>query len=314
MRSVSATADEAVSLDTNCQVIWQDEDTVISDGSGSIPIAFVIPDDAPGTSTPDQKCWHFWQLKVEACGAESYHAEFDMPVYRVTPTPAEARDAKTIAALRDSKREDYTPSSAFRVRIGPALEGGTEVIFPPMRSAAHAVAVSVIFLMSLALFIFVFAQMTLRLSAIWGVVNVLLFAWLLRIWFATERVVIGNGTVSFTSGLFRVRQTMPLCQVTGIHIVAGPVTGRNAIRIRGAGWRRFDVGDGIADQRDAEWVARQMSLAAGIQPAAAGRGYQPAEDMEIINEFVKDFEGGKIDFGLLGNALVDAFKGRKKTK
>jgi hypothetical protein len=214
---------------------------------------------------------------------------------------------------RPDQQEAYTPSATCRVRIGPAPEGGVEVVFPPMRAAAHAVTQSVVFLVSLGLYIFVPAQPIL-ISLIWCIVNVLFFAWLLRIWFATERVVIGNGTVSLTSGLLRLQQTMPVDQVRTIHVIAGQMSRRNAIRIRGAGWRHFDVGEGIPDQRDAEWLATQMSRAAGIEPAPARPGYQPAEDMEIINEFVKDFQSGKIDFGPLGNALIDAAEPMKKSK
>jgi hypothetical protein len=203
---------------------------------------------------------------------------------------------------------------ALAVRIGPAPEGGTEYVFPPMRSAAPAVTQSVVFLISFGLFIVALVQLPILVSLIWGLVNLLLFAWLLRIWLATERVVIGNGTVSLTSGLFRIKQVMPLDQVRAIHAIAGPMTHRSAIRIKSAGWHHFDVGDGIADQREAEWLAAQMSQAAGIQPAAGILGYQPAEDMEIIKEFVKDFSDGKINFGPLGNTLVAAAQLKKNEK
>jgi hypothetical protein len=314
MRSMSAASDEPTSQDTDYRVIWEDEQTVFADGSDTLRIAFVIPADAPGTSAPNEKFWHSWQLKVEVPGdAKSYHAEFDLPVFKLRPTEAQVQEAKSIAATRESDQEAYTPSPALQGLICPAPDGGTEVTFPPLRAAAHAVAQTVIFLVSLTLFLFTIGQLPVVVLLLWGLGNVLLLAWLLRIWLATEQVVFGNGIVSFTSGLFRIQQTMPLDQVKEIHVVAGAITGRNAIRIRGAGWHRFDVGEGIADQRDAEWLAAQMSRAAGIPPAPAGKRYQPAGEMEIINEFVKDFQAGKIDFGPLGNALVEATRRMKKS-
>lgn len=235
------------------------------------------------------------------------------PLAPDAPLPDEqSEDAKSIAVARQRKLDDYQPSSTLRVEIGPGPEGGTEVVFPPMRSAAHAVTQTVIFLVSFSLFVFAFVQLSTLVAAIWGMANLLLFNWLLRIWFATERVVINDGHVTLTNGLFRAQQTMPLAQVSSIHAIAGPMTGRYAIRIRGAGWHHFDVGDGIADQRDAEWLAAQMSRAAGIEPASSVGGGQSAEDMELMTEFVGDVAEGKVNFGPLGNALIDMVMRKRK--
>jgi hypothetical protein len=240
------------------------------------------------------------------------HSELDVPVHKAAANEAQVQDAQSIARARQRELDAYQPSSTFRVQLGVAPEGGIEVIFPPMRSAAKAPASSLLFLVSLTLFILAFRQLPFLVWLIWLLGNFFLFTWLIRIWWTSERVAIGNGAVSFTSGLFRVTQTMPLDQVKAIHVITGPITRLNAIRIRGTGWRHFDVGDGIAGRRDAEWLAAQMSLAAGIQPAPAGRQNQRAEDMEMINEFVKAFQEGKIDFGPLGNALIDAVPIKKK--
>jgi hypothetical protein len=309
MHSISPDADEPTSQDTNYQVIWENEEAVTSDGSGTLRVALVVPGDLPGTTEPNQRFWYFWKLKADVPGcAASYHAEFDMPIYKVAATEAQVKDARQIAQQRQSEQEAYQPSSTLRVRLGPASEGGTEIVFPPLRAAAHAVALSVGFVMSLVLFTIASARVPMLGTFIWALLNLLLFIWLLRIWLAEERVVIGNGTISLTSGLLRVKQTMSLDQVQSIHVIVGPLTRRNAIRIRGPGWRHFDVGDGIAEQRDAEWLAAQMSKFAGIQPAPAIRGNERAEDMEMIQEFVEDFQAGKIDFGPLGNALVEGFR------
>jgi hypothetical protein len=235
------------------------------------------------------------------------------PLAPDAPLPDEqSKDAKSIAVARQKELDDYQPSSTLRVEIGPDPEGGTEIVFPPMRSAAHAVTQTVIFVFSFGLFVFALAQLSSLVAVTWGMANLLLFNWLLRIWFATERVVINDGQVSLTNGLFRMRQTMPLAQVSSIHVIAGPMTGRHAIRIRGAGWHHLDVGDGIADQRDAEWLAAQMSRAAGIEPASFVRGGQSAEDMELMTEFVGDVAEGKVNFGPLGNALIDMVMRKRK--
>jgi hypothetical protein len=312
MHSVNPSADEHTSQDVNHQLIWQDEETIVSDGSGTLPVAIAIPKDLPGTTEPNQKFWYSWKLRAEVPGsATSYAAEFDVPVYNIGPTQAQAQDARSIEQVRQHEQAAYQPGPSFRVRVSPAADGSLEIIFPPMGLAAHALAWTVIFLVSMTLFVVAVSRLPVLASVIWTVVNLFIFTWLIKIWWLTERIVVGNGVVSFTSGLFRVTQNMPFVDVKAIHVITGPITRQSAIRIRSNGWKHFDVGDGIRDQRDAEWLAAEMSRAAGIQPAPAGRGNEMAEQMEIMQAFVKDVQGGKINFGPLGNALIDVM-GRKK--
>jgi hypothetical protein len=312
MRSVSSSADERTSEDIRHQLIWQDEETVVSDGSGTLQIALAIPKDVPGTTELNQRFWYSWTLKAEVPGGRaSYAAEFDVPVYHVAPTQAQVLDAQSIEQARQHEQAAYQPGPAFRVRVSPAADGGLEVVFPPMGLAAHALAWTVIFLISITLFIVAVPRLPIFASVIWSLVNLFILTWLIKIWWLTERVVISDGAIAFTSGLFRVTQTMPFTELKAIHVITGPITRQSAIRIRSTGWKHFDVGDGIRDQRDAEWLAAEMCRAAGIEPAPAVRGNEMAEQMEIIQAFVKDAQGGKINFGPLGNALIDVV-GRKK--
>jgi hypothetical protein len=313
MRSLSSNAEERTSEDIQYQLIWQDEATLVSDGSGTLPVALAIPKDVPGTTEQNHKFWYSWTLKVEVPeGATSYRAEFAVPVYSIAPTEAQARDAQLIAQARQHEQAGYQPGPKFRVQVSPMADGGLEVVFPPMRLATHALTWTVIFLVSMTLFIVAVAKLPIWASVIWTFVNLFIFTWLIKIWWLTERVVIGSSGVSFTSGLFRITQTMPLAELKTIHVITGPITQRSAIRFRSTGWKRFDVGDGIRDQRDAEWLAAEMSRAAGIEPAASVRGNEKAEDMEMMQAFIKDAQAGNVNFGPLGNALIGLVGRRKK--
>jgi hypothetical protein len=314
MHSVSPSADERTSQDVNHQLVWEDEETVISDGSGMLAVALAIPNDLPGTTEPNQKFWYSWKLKAEVPGsATSYSAEFDVPVYNIAPTQAQAQDARSIKQVRQQDQAAYQPGPSFRVRVTPAADGGLEIIFPPMRLSVNgALTWPVIFMISMTLFVVAVPTLPIIASVIWTLVNLFIFTWLVKIWLLTERIVVGSGTISFTSGLFRITQTMPFAELKAIHVITGPITRQNAVRIRSTGWKHFDVGDGIRDQRDAEWLAAEMCHAAGIQPTPAGGGNQMAEQMEIMQAFVKDVQGGKINFGPLGNALIDVVGRQKK--
>src|SRR5262249_23267978 len=157
------------------------------------------------------------------------------------PTVAQARDERSIEEARQREQAAYQPGPKFRVQVSPSADGGLEVVFPPMRLATHALTWTVIFIISMTLFVRALAQLPILASAIWPFVNLFIFTWLIKIWLLTERIVIGSGAVSFTSGLFRITQTMPFTELKAIHAISGPITKRSAIRIRSSGWKRFDV-------------------------------------------------------------------------
>jgi hypothetical protein len=114
----------------------------------------------------------------------------------------------------------------------------------------------------------------------------LFFLWILGLWFAPERVVIGNGVVTYTYGLFGKTRTMTTAQVAAIHAVHGSATQYSAIRIKGAGWQMFNVGDGIRNWKDAEWLALQMRRVADVKASADVP--QVLEDLQSLSAFAND--------------------------
>jgi hypothetical protein len=136
---------------------------------------------------------------------------------------AQAAQPDTASALSDVDLDAYDPGADFKARITLTADGGTEFFFPPMRAAAKATAQTAVFVVSLGLFILADTQTeaSLPLLASWGIIELLFFLWILRLWFAPERVVIGNGVVTYTYGLFGKTRTMPTAQVAAIHAVHG---------------------------------------------------------------------------------------------
>ena len=61
------------------------------------------------------------------------------------------------------------------------------------------------------------------------------------------------------------------------------------------------------EKRDAEWLALQMSHAAGVKAAPSVPDYSGAEQMEIMTSFIKDFRAGKVlpNQGRLTNAMSE---------
>jgi hypothetical protein len=198
-------------------------------------------------------------------------------------TPAERIDLDT-----------YHPSPSFKARITLTADGGTEFYFPPMRGAAQAFGQTVVFLISLAIWVlYGTAQQPSLFWMAWGIIELLFFLWIIRLWFAPERVVIGNRVVSDTYGIFHKTRTIPTAQVAAIHAVPGAYTRLFAILIKDASFRMFMVGDGIRDWHDAEWLALQMSRTANVKVSEAhSPGAAPAaellEQLQAINSLAKD--------------------------
>jgi hypothetical protein len=315
MRASDGTTDYAINRST----IWEDEETVISDGSGTIPIAFAIPADArqtraPGKSRNDN--WSIeWQLTVQEVGGgrEGYTGDFDLPVFSIPVTAEQKAEVESIRAGRTKELEEYQPGADFGVRITRTADGGTEFFFPPVRGGAKAIPQTVVFLGTIGLLaaICIRDQPSIPLVAIWGFVDLGFFMWILRLWFAPERVVFANGAVSYTYGILGKTRTMPIADISSIHVVKGGYTTHNAIRIKGHGLNMFDVGDGIRVKRNAEWLARQMSTVAGVKPVDSIPGSSQAEFLEqaeAVNAFVKKFTGKDV----LGKALSQKVAGMMK--
>src|SRR5712692_6451395 len=308
-------SDGTTETDTNRNTIWEDEETVISDGSGIIPIAFAIPADArqtraPGKSRNDD--WSIeWQLTAQEVGAgkEGYSGEFDLPVFSIPVTAEQKADVESIRAGRTKELEEYQPGADLGARITRTADGGTEFFFPPVRGGAKAIPQTVVFLGTVGLLaaICVRDQPSIPLVAIWGFVDLGFFMWILRLWFAPERVVFANGAVSYTYGILGKTRTMPIAEISSIHVTKGGYTTNNAIRITGRGLNIFHVGDGIRVKRNAEWLARQMSSVAGVKPVdsimdSSLEQAEFAQQAEALNAFVKKFTGKD----MLGEALKNA--------
>lgn len=76
------------SLTTWDWLLWRAAQTSISDSTGRIPVAFMIPADCPPTDDSNRESRIVWRLSAKAGGASressmEYRAEFEVPVFRI---------------------------------------------------------------------------------------------------------------------------------------------------------------------------------------------------------------------------------------
>ena len=298
---------------SSSNVVWEDEDTVASDGTGTIQVSFVTPADVPSSRVKPKKWpprqpyasiwWVVWELSVDDPSGKTAcrHAEFEVPVFEVAETARQRAEAASIRAARTLKLESYRPGPDFKVRITPLADGGTEFFFPPVGGAANATFQTVVVLIMAAILVGVSDPLIIRVSGgisgfgdllvlamylVWAILTLLLSLWVLRLWFAPERVVIANGMLSDTAGLFARTRSMPVAQIAAIHVTPGAYTRHNAISVRGPRWRVLSVGDGIREKRDAEWLAMRMSHAAGIKSSASIPANTSGEEIQMVQAFL----------------------------
>ncbi len=211
------------------------------------------------------------------------------------PTPGLTQIIETLDRAAPDERIDldsYHPSRSLKAKITPTADGGTEFYFPPVRAAAQAVGQTVVFVISLSIWVLygTVPAPAMVFWAAWGIIELLFFLWILRLWFAPERVVIGNGVVSDTYGIFGKTRTMPMAHVAEIHAVHGGYTKHSAILIKDGGLHLFLVGDGIRDRRDAEWLALQMSRAANVKASTVAHSLaaepvaEMLEQVQVLND------------------------------
>jgi len=101
----------------NTHAVWQDANTVVSDGSGAISVSFVTPSDAPPTKAQAKNwpsgrstaeiTWVQWILNVDDPSGKStgLHAMFGLPVFKVALTAKQKAQVESIRASRAAHRK-----------------------------------------------------------------------------------------------------------------------------------------------------------------------------------------------------------------
>jgi hypothetical protein len=259
------------------RIVWSDDSSAVSDGSGAIPVAFYIPEDCLPTDNSSSRDRIVWRLSATAPGAGvPYAAEFEVPIFKVKETAAQIAEAARVRARRDNDVEGHQEEPGSRIRITPAADGGTEIYFPAFRSPGPALFVGAFYVFwTVVLAVIHYGHAPLIFQIMWGFFDAILFLWMVSLWVGTTRVVVGDGEVTIHSGMLGVALRTRRVAAADIEVIrpdVGMTMGYTAyfrLQIRCQGGRTLNFGDGIPSRIEADWLADRMRERLGFEKRRA---------------------------------------------
>ena len=252
-------------------VLWNDEQTVSSDGA-AVPVAFYIAPDTPAADYTNSNNEIIWRLSASApAAAGKFDAQFEVPVFKVAETVEQQRLAETVRASEHQQVESYVHPEASRITMRQTPGGATEVYFPPLCNVRPALATAAFaVLWSGAFWLMHIMHVPLIFMIGWGFFELILLLMVLSLLSGT-RVSIGDGAVTIQKallGLVYSRRRIAAGEVSGMAVVPGMTVNSvvyNQLRLSYGRNRNFDFADGIRDKREADWLADQISQRLGLK-------------------------------------------------
>ncbi len=255
---------------TREEVRWEDRGRIALSGRGGdeVRIRFPIPADAPGwdqEATPAV----IWRLHLSAdVPGVDYHASFEVPVVRTTArapeTGEEARtDDEDLEPNGWSAESEVDPTAYRRPADSPitveTTRRGTEIYFPPGRNRGALLVLSVITVVWVGM---VGLMFTLGAGSfivgLFGAVGLFLLLGLGRMRYRWTRVLADRSALVLQRGPLGGRLEMRAGDVEEISVEGGIRTGSTAyydIYAKTADGGLHPLGSGVADRREAEWLA-----------------------------------------------------------
>lgn len=241
-------------------VEWQDEHEIPRGSLArtpygvTIPIHIAIPHDAPATDS-----WAmtrtYWRLVVDAeVPGIDYSATFEVPVARtVVPNDLRARTAH-VPPPEPREPSGYTSRQTAH---------GREIVFPPFRARAHALAMLCFTLIwCAAVGVLVVVDAPLFFPFLFALFAIVLIAMTLELFFASTRIVLGGEQVTIHRKLFTTKETrLARKEIASARARIGSQSGNRPyydIEVQTSAGKKIKAAKYIRSKREAEWVASQI--------------------------------------------------------
>ncbi|MGC2274947.1 MAG: hypothetical protein WA571_02935 [Candidatus Binatus sp.] len=258
--------------------LWSDESQVTASGDGSIPVSFLIPPECKPSDNTNFRDRIFWRLYAQSPGGVvSYKASFEVPVFQIDETTAQAVEAVDLRARRNQRVNEFRPHGSA-IRFGLRTDGQTEIHFRAFRNPSITLGLLAFLALWLAITYLIFKQHApLIFRIMWPVFDAILVVWVISLMFVTTTVLIGDGQLQVTRRLLGLpvsTRRVPSGEVLDVRSIAGMTAGTTVyrrIQVRYRHGEELNFGDGIKDPIEADWLATKMAETLGLTPAAAAQ-------------------------------------------
>ncbi len=255
-------------------ILWRDEadltSTQIYPGPAgtTIPVDFHIPWSARASENTNPRNQTLWLLEAMAdVPGVDYHDIFEVPVFRTQQTPAQPDpDEESIGKHEVAQPQQLT------VQVRPD-GAGMEFYFPAARNKGFAANTTFFLLLFTGLTYFLLNVRIPRIFGFFcGFFSLLMFYIAVQMWFATSRVVIGNGMLRLQSGLLGGGKVQEF-RFADIDSITDKITAQQGnstgtpyydIEMRLRNGKTVTLGRTLRDKRETEWLAQEMRRLAGL--------------------------------------------------
>jgi len=252
------------------KVLWREEKWLRADlpqmesAQTRLPVFFKLPADLPDASALPGDGVH-WKLEASATlRGPNFLGTFEVPVFKLAepPEPVEDQARAHVISL-----EHLRESIQSGIEVLDLPQGGREFIFPAGRNpgfAGGATFVCVIWTGIVALLLLKGAPLPFVL--IFSVMDLLMLAFVLDLWFRCSRVVVSpEGVLAGKSWFgFKQQTKIPRSQVSSILADIGATAGHALyydLKAHGPGGKEIVLAKNLKHRPEADWLAGQMTAA-----------------------------------------------------
>jgi hypothetical protein len=258
--------------------LWSDELQVTASGDGSIPVAFVIPPECKPSDDTNFRDRTFWRLSAKSPGGiVSYKSSFEVPVFQIDETTAQAADTVDLRTRRNQRVIEFRPQGSA-IRFGLRNDGQTEIHFRAFRNPSITFGLLAFLAVWSGITYLIFKQHApLIFRIMWPVFETIVAVWVVSLMFGTTTVLIGDGQLKVTwriLGIPASTRRVPVGDVLDVRSIAGMTAGTTVyrrIQVRYGHGGKITFGDGIENPIEADWLATKIAETLGLTTAAAAQ-------------------------------------------
>ena len=257
------------------KILWQDEKWLRADlpspdlNTTSIPVFFKLPENLP-ESTPASGDGIHWKLEASAkMSGPNFQAVFEVPVFKVAEPPAPTDDPTVPYQMSLDEVRKLIHS---HIKAADLPDGAREFVFPAARNPGFASGATIVCLIWTGIIGLLFwKHAPLPFLLIFSVIDLLMAAFVLDLWFRRSHVVVNPQGVKVQRSwfAFKKEQFFPATKIKKIASDIGATAGHAVyydLKVHGSDGKEFILAKNLNNKPESDWLVRQM-IAALQRPA-----------------------------------------------